>query len=38
VALSARLDDHVYLAARTLFRGTTEIQFSAVVPLADLPY
>ena len=38
VTLSARLYDHVYLPACTSFRGTTEIQFSAVVPLADLPH
>jgi len=36
--LSARLYDHVYLPACTSFHGTTEIQFSAVVPLADLPH
>jgi Protein of unknown function (DUF4232) len=38
VTLSARLYDHVYLPACTSFRGTTEIQFSAVVPLTDLPH
>jgi hypothetical protein len=38
VTLSARLHGHVYLPACTSFRGTTEIQFSAVVPLADLPH
>ena len=37
VTLSARLYGRVYLPACTSFRGTTEIQFSAVVPLADLP-
>ena len=38
VTLSARLFDHVYLPACTSYRGTTEIQFSAVVPLSDLPH
>jgi len=38
VTLSARLYGHVYLPACTSFRGTTEIQFSAVVPLAGLPH
>jgi Domain of unknown function (DUF4232) len=38
VTLSARLYGRVYLPACTSFRGTTEIQFSAVVPLADLPH
>jgi Protein of unknown function (DUF4232) len=38
VTLSARLYGHVYLPACISFRGTTEIQFSAVVPLADLPH
>ena len=35
---AARLYGRVYLPACTSFRGTTEIQFSAVVPLADLPH
>jgi len=38
VTLSARLFDHVCLPACTSYRGTTEIQFSAVVPLSDLPH
>ena len=38
VTLSARLHGRVYLPACTSFRGTTEIQFSAVVPLVDLPH
>ena len=38
VTLSARLYGHVYLPACTSFRGTTEIQLSAVMPLTDLPH
>jgi hypothetical protein len=38
VTLSARLYGRVYLPACTSCRGTTEIQLSAVVPLADLPH
>src|SRR5215831_19243333 len=38
VTLSARLYGHVYLPACTSFRGTTAIQFSAVLPLTDLPH
>ena len=38
VTLSARLYGDVYLPACTSFRGTTAIQFSAVVPLAGLPH
>ena len=32
------LYNHVHLPACTSYRGTTEIQFSAVVPLSDLPH
>jgi hypothetical protein len=36
VTLSARLYDHVYLPACTSASGSSEIEFSAVVPLSDL--
>ncbi|MDR2985062.1 MAG: DUF4232 domain-containing protein [Nocardiopsaceae bacterium] len=36
--LSARLYDDVYLPACTSVGGATEIEFSAVVPLADLAH
>jgi len=38
VRLSARLYDHVYLPACTSVSGSTEIEFSAVVPLRDLAH
>jgi hypothetical protein len=36
VALTAQLYDHVYLPACTSASGSTEIEFSAVVPRSDL--
>ncbi|MBO0809405.1 MAG: DUF4232 domain-containing protein, partial [Actinobacteria bacterium] len=38
VRLSARLYDHVYLPACTSVSGSTEIEFSAAVPLRDLAH
>jgi Protein of unknown function (DUF4232) len=38
VTLTARLYDHVYLPACTAANGSSEIEFSAVVPLSDLAH